>query len=815
MAALVLVTAASYLRADKEKTSAASSPCLGTIPVAKFRLIIEPAKSGQGLLVSKVNRIESGDILRYEPIHIPANIQKTAKIAIILTPDAHDPKKSFVILGAELAKGPAEWIVPMRASAVGMVFSPKGLDLKRVNSLMERNPELIAQLENYAQQTATMEGLVQTLSAYEQAPPGTKDLNAMLSGFSSEYGVSVPKVDPTQPGSEQASVMLQAVLPTLSSTSTEDTSAFKQSASLATSVAAMFFGSPVGLAAGGAALFTDLHAMAFPHTNFHPAFTQPAAEKGLELCSKDQTAKPHTHLAYLWMQRVPDADPPSVKLAKEPRVPVGWKSDVKVTCKTSGQLRLLPRARDWRLVLDKHSTSIPVEVTVGNADDTIALDLRHVKLSPGKYHLAADWDWSSLPVGGSVELARFADLKEVTLTPDSQNRLIAGIGPIPVELTGADFEFVDKLAMLKPGEFPGPPEVLPFKIEKSGQVAPGLKTQLDTASLHPGKYLLAVTQLNGSTSKVPVEILPPAPKIENLPLRVNLGEAKQSVVLKGTGLDRIISLHSDGAVWKLAPVDSADADIKQRDATVVLAPAIRKGALLTASMKVQGMTAPVKVPGVLQVEGPRPEISGVKVSFPDGQDVALDPGEIPAGSNVSFVIRTDNVDSRPAVQLACADPSNTRQPVTLHPGDNQAGVGELDQPGPGLLFLSVNPGAVGQSGCVLQASVMTDSAGVSKPFNLGTIVRLPVITKFVLTSKRVSASTYEGILTGQDLQMIEMTGWNGKTGYPVTDIPTPVTGNPQLQTLKIQLPWPPPTPNAPVYIWLRGETQGRLTTAAY
>ncbi len=813
--ALALAFVPCLLRADT--VPAISSPCLGTAPVSKFRLLIEPPKGGSSLLVDKVNVIQPGEILRYEPIHLPPGIQKSAKIAIILTPDSHDPKKSVVILDAKSAKGPAEWVIPIRASAVGLVFGPHGLDVKKISSLVARNPELLAQLEDYAQQTATMEGLVQTLSEYEQAPPGTKDLNAMLSGFSAQYGMALPKLDPSAPASQQASTLLQAVLPTLSSTSpgAATASPVAQSMTLATSVAAMFFGSPVGLAAGGAALFQDLHSMVFPNTDFHPAFTQPAGENGLALCSKDQAPKPHSHTAYLWMLRVPDADPPSITITKSGRLPVGWNSEVKVTCKTSAQLRLLPRARDWRLVSGSQNTPVPVKVTVGNSDDTLALNLSNAKLSAGTYHLVTDWDWSPLPVEGALQLVHFADLKTVKLTPSSQDRLIAGIGPVPVELKGADFEFVDKLAMVEPGDFAGAPKELPFKIEKTEQGAAILKTQLDTASMHAGKYLLTLRQLNGSAGSVPVQVLPPTPKIQNLPLRVNFGEPKQRVLLKGSGLNRIVSLQSDGAVWKLAPVPPDSSDLTEREATVVLAPAIRKGALLTASMTIQGMNVPVQVPGALRVAGPRPKITGVKVSFPDGQDVALDPGEIPAGSNASFVITTENVDSRPTIQLGCENPADTRQPISLHPGDNQTSVGQLDEAGPGLFFLSVSPGAIGQSGCLLQAAITTESDGASNPFSLGKVVRLPRITKFVLTNQRLSGPFYEGVLTGQDLQIIDKAGWNVKTGYPITDIPTPVSGDSSLQTLKIELPWPPPAPNAPVFVWLRGESQGRMTKARY
>ena len=85
-----------------------------------------------------------------------------------------------------------------------------------------------------------------------------------------------------------------------------------------------------------------------------------------------------------------------------------------------------------------------------------------------------------------------------------------------------------------------------------------------------------------------------------------------------------------------------------------------------------------------------------------------------------------------------------------------------------------------------------------------------------LTEEQLGPTLYAGNLTGIDLQIIEKTGWDAKTGYPVQGIPTPVPGsNPQEQTLKVELPWPPPSPHAPIYVWLRGETTGRLTDVKY
>ena len=95
------------------------------------------------------------------------------------------------------------------------------------------------------------------------------------------------------------------------------------------------------------------------------------------------------------------------------------------------------------------------------------------------------------------------------------------------------------------------------------------------------------------------------------------------------------------------------------------------------------------------------------------------------------------------------------------------------------------------------------------------MTRLPRILKFTLSNEKLGTTLYAGTITGEDLQTIEKTGWSPETGYPVQGIPTPVSGSPQEQTLKIEMPWPPPSPRAPIYVWLRGESQGRLTAMRY
>ena len=324
-----------------------------------------------------------------------------------------------------------------------------------MSSLVEKNEDLIPELADYAEKTATVEALVQLLSKVEESPNPQQDVNAALSGFSAAYGVAVPKLDTAAPTNQQAAQLLQAVLPSMSTFDplTSDRSVIvAQSTGLASSVAALFFGTPVGLAAGGAALFMNLRIMMFPDTDFHSAFTQSTGTNGLALCTKNQKLKPRTRPAYLWALRVPDVGAPAPSLPETANLPLGWKSSIKIACANPDQLKILPRVRDWQLVSSAHSAEVPVTVTVGTPDDTLDLDLSHTKLPQGQYRLAAKWDWDPVEVQGAVSLRPFADFAKAKVDADSEDRLVEGSGPVKIQLTGADFEFISKVTILPSGD---------------------------------------------------------------------------------------------------------------------------------------------------------------------------------------------------------------------------------------------------------------------------------------------------------------------------------------------------------------------------
>ena len=792
--------------------------CPGSMPVSSFKLLVEPRGGGVALPLSSVNLIAPGDKLRYEPVNLPANLKGKAKVAVLLAPLSTDTAGHIDVLEVKPAKAAAEWRVPMNAAEVGLVFGPHGLDVHKIDSFVKKNPDLLFKLSDYVEQTSKVEALVQTLSKYEQSAPGSTNLQSMLNHFSSQYGVALPTLSANMPPDQQAAQLLHAMLPAFSGTDPPARPTItQQSAGLAASVATFFFGPQVLLAAGGAGLFAELHATFFPRAEFRSAFAEPVPLNGMNLCTSKQPAQStsHVRIAYLWMLPIPDAPPPSVSLPKPVHIPSKWISTIEVSCDSVAELRLLTRARDWHLVSPTKDIAIPLKVNIGPEVDSLVLDLTHVELPAGQYRLEAKWDWTPLAVRGPIDVLNFADYSSVKLSAYSEDHLVVGNDSVPLELTGADFEFLNNVTLINSKNLAALTRVS-YTLSDADHASPlkALTANIDASHLQSGSYFLRLSQINGQTHDVPVTVHPPNPTLDHLPLRVNLGQREQVVNLQGTGLDRIEKITSPDASWTLQPVTPEATGMSERQATLKINPKTLKGARISAKIFVAGIREPLDVPDVLEVVGPRPKIASVRKSFASETSVALRDGEIPANSAVSFAIDALNIDSRSTLHLACSAPDDTRRDLTLAPGEHD-GANQLDLAGEHSLFLSLNPGDVGQSGCLLMATLTDQATGTSDPYSLGRIVRLPRIDKFTVTDESLGASLYAGVLTGDDLQAITMTGWDAKHGIAVQNIPTPVPSEPQQQTLKITISWPPPSPHAMLYIWLSDETEGRATNVRY
>lgn len=300
---------------------------------------------------------------------------------------------------------------------------------------------------------------------------------------------------------------------------------------------------------------------------------------------------------------------------------------------------------------------------------------------------------------------------------------------------------------------------------------------------------------------------PPPPRFEGLPYKVNLGTANVVVPVKGGNFTNIraVKTNVEGVEMEFLATQPALA--------IKLPPAARKGDRLDLLVEVEDSPAPIVLSGAIELLGPRPVLNSATPSVPRELPVQLAAGEIPANAFTSVSIRTTGAHAQPTLHLECTDPELTLRKLSIRLGD-QTGNTRLRAVSRSELFLSFEPGSVGQPPCELGARVETTD-GLSDPIVIGRLVRLPRIEKFSLGPELIADSTYSGWLEGEELESIEKTGWRVGNGVHVTDAPLPVAGHSNRQRLKIAMPWPPPAPKTPLYVWLRGESEGRQSTVVY
>jgi hypothetical protein len=792
--------------------AAAPKGCPASLPLGSFELLVDPGTGAAARSIRQINAVLPGQKLVYKPGQLPADYKKSAEIALVLATENRGSETEVVltVLDRQPAAEPAEWNVTKPVGVVALVFGPHGLDTKKVSSLIKKDQELVSQLADYAEQTAHVETLIETLTVWDNDPSASKNLDAALTGFAAQSGTSVAKLDRAAPTNEQALSLMRTLNPALGSYDPlvqRSGARFQQSAGLAASVAGLFLGNSVGLAAGGAMMVQNLRTMMFPETAFRSALVQSAANDSLTLCAKREANKSHTRLAYLWALRLPNASKPALTIASPAHVPLGLASQIEVKAAEQATWKYLNRARNWQLVgSNGKGYFVPVTVAAGKG---LSLNLAKVALPAGAYKLKADWDWDGFEVGGDVRTAPLDDFTHAKISAASEDKLVTGSGLVRATIEGADFQFVEKVVLRRAGDDRTPPQELVFTLPLGKRAGPQkeVEVEVDTSKLPAGRYRLLFTQSDGKAHPIAMRVLPPHPRISNLPLAANLGEPSQAVVLRGAGLDRVEQIQSERAEITLVPGGSAT----ERTATVRLKAGANKGERVDLDLKVEGVHQPLRMGGALFVLGPRPKIGLVKGSLPEELSVELKDGELPSGAVVSFSMRVENVASEPAVQLRCGKGAPA---FSVRAGERRDSV-RLESAGQGLLFLSVDPAAAGQPGCDLTASVEITPEGASEPATLGRIVRLPRIKSFVLTDEKLGPDVYAAVLRGEDLEMIEMTGWNAQTGVAVKDMPKPVAGGGHEQSLRVALPWPSPTPHAPLYIWLRGERAGRATKARY
>lgn len=776
--------------------------CLGSASLGRFRIVVYRPDRTAGIPIKDINLMPSGARLLWEPIHLPVQMADKGEVALLV---ASRGAGKLVVLAPHKIKERIEWELPPRSGVIALVLGPAGLNMEKVKSLVSNNDELLAQLADYAQQTSQVEALIQGLADSELSGSGT---DAALQGFASRYGVAMPKLDTHASSNQQASVLLSAVLPSANAFDplAASSSQVQQTTGLAASVAGLFFGSNIGIVAGGSAMVGNLKAMLFPNTEFRSAFAQIADAGVLEFCGKNQPAKSRTRLAYLWAYRLPDLALPVTVVATPAYVPAGTKAAIKLKTADGSNVKDLARAKDWKLVPEDGG---PLDASITVAADALQLDLTKQEVPAGDYRLTAAWDWDRASLG-TIHVRPYSDFHTAQLTPASRDRLTQGNGVVTVNLVGADFEFVEKAELQKQERRPPKPVEIRFDLpqgERKGEQMT-MTADIDTASAGP--YHLLLLQSDGVPHAIPVTVLPSNPKVSNFPIRANLGQPQEGFRLRGSGLDRVDSIsseageiegRSDGSTWS---------------GKIHLKPDAKVGQTFPVSMKIHGIDAPITVADAIEVVGPRPKIETVKKSLPGDPGLEIGNDELPSGGEVGLVLAVQHLqepdDERPKVGLGCRA-GELRKALSLSPDEAIKGVA-LSFAGPDSLYLSIDPGMVGYPGCELVATVTVDPRGASDAVEVGRVVRLPQLEKFTLTSEALAANTYAGILRGRDLDLIEKAGWDSRIGLPVVGIPTPVPGDATRQTLRIAVPWPSPAPHAPLYIWLRGEQAGRRTTVS-
>ncbi len=778
------------------------NPCPGGRFVTGFQLQVSAPGQSARVPFTAVNNLNRGDVLHYAPQALPRVWRESAQVAVLLVPAVYSASAQLAVFHQHADK-PAVWTVPAQTGAVAFLFGPRGLNAKNTRRLLDQHPELIAHFIAYAEQASRVEALVALLARYENSAPGTLKLNTLLQQYSHEYGVSMPKANPALPPDQEAAILLAAVAPPTAQPGPSSHAALTAgSTSTATALATLYYGPVMGVASDTLPLFRAMHKSLFPGTQFEGAFAQPDAQGAL-LCSADTAPPPNQHTVYIWMANLPTGDAPSVRLAniRDATLAAGTVAHLMVTCASVAQLRDLVRARQWELVPAKgKAVPVPVQVTTGALTDTLALDLSHQTHLSGSYQLAAMWDWTPIQVAGRIAVEMPTGLQHAKLSPGDAARLVAGAGVVTVRVSGGNFLLVDEV------ELAGTKE--PFTLASGGAA---LVVRVNTTKLTPGKTTLELQQSSGAARAIALTILPPAPQLEVV--RANVDGGRQRVMLRGHNLERVTRMTSPGATIVLSPLPAPvpASGLDRRAATVALNADAQAGESLPVSVYLTGSADPLTLPDRIQVLGPRPEIGGLNRSVDAGETVALRPRELPAHATVNFAFTIRHAPPLAEIRLRCQSPDDEIEVLTLRPGET-ADAAELDTGGSGQFYLAAVPGKIGTPGCNLQMVVPDARNGDSTPFSLGRVVLLPQIHSLTLSNQSPAPGEFSGTLSGDNLQLIAQTGWNASTGVPVTSVPMRVSATSPTQTLAIVMPWPPPSPHAPLYIWLRGETRGRATT---
>jgi len=782
-----------------------SLTCPAGAPLGAVNLQVRSPQDKDPLQFQSINHLSEGDTVSYAPV-LRNNEKRPGEVAMVLVPAKRNPDDDLLIVtDPKDANKPQQWKIPQTISVAAFVYGPQGLNRKKVQGFLSQDDQLVAQLADYAEKTSQTEALLQALSDNGSSPAS---MNSALNGFASQYGFAV-QLDKAAPVSVQAQALFSSMNPQLASYNPLASSASErigQTTSVATAAATLFFGSPVGIAAGGTAMLLQLHSIAFPNTQFRSSFATPL-KTGVNLCGQRGAAPAHTRVAFVWANRIPNTPTPSIRIGDDNTIPQTQKTPVTVSVPDT-QWKYLQRARNWELENDKGQKIAATVLKLGN-QKALEIGLDKLNLAVGDYRLSGFWDWDPFQATGEIHVLALSDFKDAKLVATSQDRLLAHSGKIPVTLSGSDFEFTNKVELKRAGDKFALPEPVRFLLPRGLRAGPQdrMDVLLDTAALDPGTYELLISQQDDKRHGVGLNVLPNPPRMDNLPILVNRGEAAQHYVLKGERLDLLAKLEAPEAQIELGAASSGG---HERSLTVQLK-ASPQATVSSVTASLSDRSTQLTLPDALQVTGPLPVIASSKLSLPAGLAITILPEEFPAGYTLTAVLDVKNIEPKSILQLDCAEGVGGKP--LLHLGE-QNDTSSLQQLSQDQIFLSYDTSTF-PAGCTLQASIDNGQGGKSQPVTLARIIRLPQIASIRETSRETGGPQMDGVgatytLAGSNLEMIEKVGWDTLTGSDVAGLPTPLPGPGRQQTLTAMLPVPP-VARAPVFLWLRGEKTGRAT----
>lgn len=789
--------------------------CIASSPLVSFKLYVKPADYAAYPL-REVNELLPGMKIQYQPVHIPGNDPKDARIALILAESAQATEsQQLLVLEPQRANQVAEWEVPFRTEIVALVFGPQGLSESKVGNLVKKDAALVKELASYAEQNQRMEDLINLLAEAERTPRSGENLDAALAGFAARHGMPMTQLDRQASTSDQALALMRALNPTLSTydpLAPDASMRLQQSAGLAASVAGLFWGSHVALYAGGAGLFLNMRSLLFPGSEFRSALLQGNDEQRLTLCARSEQHKSRTRVGYLWAARIPDTSAPAVTLARRVHAGAGLEAAVPLRLDAQAQWKHVSRAREWRLVAADGKKEYPINATPDSTAGTLRFRVP-ASAEPGLYQLAARWDWDLMRPNGYVQVHHLDSGDGAALSDRSRQRLVEGANNVEIAVEGSRFRFVEEARLVRKGDPYSTPRVVPHRLVAENQDAdPQLYVLLNGGPLSRGMWQLTLKQTGGKELHVDVPVLPQPPVLSNLPIKVNRGARGVRLRLEGERTELISGLEAEGVIF--TPVQPAEgASTGQASAPLEFQADVSTASEISGKqalrLRLKDRPEPVVLENAIEILGPLPELLSSEIAHREQNGVELHDGELSVGGLVTAVLRSRNAGTSASVRMGCRDGYMQNEAVTLRAGQTGPDV-RLQLTGPDTFHLTFDPGRVGQHGCGLEAR-LENANGHSGALSLGTVVRLPKLESLTLTDELLGENLFAGTLTGQDLESIAAVGWEKEKPVPVNAIPRSRQGDSRNQELRIALPWPSPTPRAPILIWLRDETEGRLT----